>query len=85
MLIATFALGDMVTTLVMRNRLSADDKDMYHLTSTDNVTDKTYTKVYLHENEAVRAFCAAIVCDEPDLSSEAERLYADPAMKPFLA
>jgi len=85
MLIATFALGDMVTTLVKRNRLSADDEDMYHLTQVDTVTDKTYTKVYTGENDAVRAFCAAIVCDEPDLSQVAASLYADPAMKPFLA
>lgn len=85
MLIATFALGNMVTILVKLARFSNDDHDMYHLTSTNTVTDKTYTKVYTGENEAVRAFCATIVCDEPDLSLIVNTLYADPAMKPFLA
>jgi len=85
MLIATFALGDMVSTLVVRHKLSDDDMDVYHLTSTDSVTDKTYTKVYNSENDAVRAFCAAIVSDEPDLTIMAASLYADPAMTPFLA
>lgn len=83
-LIASFALGDLVTTLVKRMRLSADDMDCYHLILIDLVTDKTYTKVYIGENDAVRAFCAAISADEPDLTKDCEILRADPAMQPFL-
>lgn len=85
MLIGSFSLGDLVTTLVKRERVSRDDVDTYILYSTDNVNGKSYAKSFVGENDAVRAFCAAIVCDEPDLSSVAQTLYSDPAMKPFLA
>lgn len=84
MLIGSFMLGDLLTTLTRRKALSADDHDCYHLTSTDVVTDKSYTKVYQYENDAARAFCAAICADEPDLTKPCEVLRADPAMKPFL-
>lgn len=84
MLIASFSLGDMLTTLTKRAALSRDDTDCYHLTNTDMVTDKTYTKVYVGENDAVRAFCAAVCADEPDLTASCEVLRADPAMQPFL-
>ena len=84
MLIGSFALGDLVTTLVRRAKASRDDEDCYLLTSTDTVTDKTYVKVYMGENDAVRAFCAAISADEPDLTRDCEILRNDPAMQPFL-
>lgn len=84
MLIGTFSLGDLVTTLTARMPLTADDSVSYILTSTDLVTDKTYSKVYMGENDAARAFCAAISADEPDLTKDCEVLRADPAMKPFL-
>lgn len=84
MIIATCGLGDLVTTLTVRKALSKDDMDTYILSSTDSVTGKSYAKSFTGENEAVRAFCAAIVCDEPDLSQVSAMLYADPHMKPFL-
>lgn len=84
MLIGTFAMGDLVTTLTKRNKLNADDFDCYHLTSVDLVTDQTYTKVYMGENDACRAFCAAISADEPDLTRDCEVLRNDPGMKAFL-
>lgn len=85
MLIATFALGDMVTTLTKRKRISTDDVDTYILTNTDIATGNTYSKSYLHENAAVRAFCACISSDEPDLTEDLNNLRTDPAIVPFLA
>lgn len=85
MIIATFALGDHVTTLVKRNKLTSDDINTYILTNVDTATDETYTKSFTGENDAVRAFCACIASDEPDLSVVLQDLRSDPAMKPFLA
>jgi len=84
-IISTFSCGDHMIVLSDRQPLSADDKITYNLTMTDAVTDKTYTKVYLYENNAIRAFCALIVSDEPDLSMDHKALEEDPSARLFMA
>jgi len=84
MIIGTFGLGDLITTLVKRSKVGQDDIDTYILTSTDIATGKTYSKSFVGENDAARAFCAAIAADEPDLTKDCAELRADPAMQPFL-
>lgn len=85
MIIGTFGLGDCVTTLTVRHAVSRDDMDTYILTNTDSVTGKSYSKSFTGENDAVRAFCACIVSDEPDLSAVCKGLRSDPAIVEFLA
>lgn len=84
MLISSFSCGDSVITLTAVQPKSADDVIMYHLMFLDQFNEKTYTKVYTGENIAIRAFCAAIVCDEPDLTIDESTLRADPNTSPFL-
>ena len=72
MLIASISIGDSLLTLTAIQSLdkTADPQITYNLTHTDLPTDKSVTLSFTGENDAVRAFCAWIASDEPNLSRD---------------
>ncbi len=87
MLIATLSVGDALITLVGVVPLAKEDMGnvTYNLTFTDIPTDKSYTKSYVSENDALHAIAAWIAADDgegfPTIKRVLNDLRNDPAMK----
>lgn len=76
MLIASFCLGDTLLTLVKVQSLDSKDElqESFSLTCKDIATDKSFTKVYAGENEAILSFAAILASDDADFKEMAKAL-----------
>lgn len=87
MIIGTFAMGDMVVTLVQWQTVAAPHKVVYRLEVAelgDNANDKRYTEFFDSENDACLAFAAIIAADDLSaLTPALEKLHNSPT-RPFL-
>jgi hypothetical protein len=85
MLIGTVCCGDTLVTLTKVFPLETKEKSTYNLTFTDMPTDKTYTKSYTGENDAMTAFAAWIIADQEapfaEVTSALKELRDSPAQK----